>query len=98
MITIALVIVTLLLVAVFAVYTQTTIFAKPTGIYQTSIVAKEEKQTVIYTGAFIPMKLYYVKTRENREIQVDRVQYNRLSIGETVTIASYNNGLHKLQG
>ena len=98
MITIAWVIVTLLLVAVFAVFTQTTIFAKPTGTYQTSILEKEEKQTVIYTGAFIPMKLYYVKTNENKEIQVERNQYNRLSIGETVTIASYSNGLHKLQG
>jgi len=90
--------VTLLLVAVFAVFTQTTIFAKPTGTYQTTVVAKEEKQTVIYTGAFIPMKLYHIKTPENREIQVDRNQYNRLSVGETVTIASYSNGLYKLQG
>ena len=98
MITIALVIVALLLVAVFAVFTRTTIFAKPTGTYQTSIVAKEEKQTVLYTGAFIPMKLYYIKTHLNREIQVDRNQYNRLSVGETVTVSSYSNGLHKLEG
>jgi len=98
MITIALVIMTLLLLAVFVVFKRTTLFANPTGTYQTTIVAKEEKQTVIYTGAFIPMKLYYIMTGDNREIQVDRIQYNRLNVGETITISSYSNGLHKLQG
>ena len=94
---ITLVIVVLILLAVFVLFNQTTLFAKPTGIYQTIIVAKEEKHTILYTGAFIPMKIYIIKTSENREIQIERDQYDRLMEGDKVKITSYSNGLHKLQ-
>ena len=97
MINLFLVIGVLLLLAAFALYTQTTVFARPTGTYQTTIVGKEEKDTVIYTGVFIPMKIYTVKTSENRKINVERNQYNRINIGETVTVATYSNGLQRLQ-
>ena len=93
---ITLVIVVLILLAVL-LFNQTTLFAKPTGMYQTIIVAKEEKHTILYTGAFIPMKVYIIKTSENREIQVERDQYHRLTEGDTVKITNYSNGLHKLQ-
>jgi len=98
MITLTLVIVMLLALAMFVLFTRTTFLAKTTGTYQTLIVDKMEKQTVIYTGIFIPLTIYSIKTNENREIQVEKNQYNRLGIGDTVTIASYSNGLHKLQG
>jgi len=87
----------LLLLAVLALYTQTTLFAKPTGTYQTRIAYKDEKQTVVYTGVFIPLKIYTVITSDDVEIKVERNQYNRIKIGDTVTVTSYSNGLHKLE-
>lgn len=97
MITIALVIITLLVLAGFVLYTRTTVLAKSTGTYVTKVIDKLEKQTVIYTGVFIPMTLYSIKTSENLEMQIERNQYDRINVGDTVTIASYSNGLHKLQ-
>ena len=87
----------LLLVAVLVFVTQTTIFAKPTGIYQTKVIEGEEKQTVIYTGVFIPMRTYLIKTSESREINIEKKQYLKLKMGDTVTITSYSNGLHRLE-
>lgn len=87
----------LLLLAVLALYTQTTLFAKPTGTYQTRITHKDEKQTVVYTGVFIPLKIYSVTTSEDRDIKVERSQYNRIKIGDTVTVTCYSNGLHILE-
>ncbi len=87
----------LILVAALALYTQTTLFSKPTGTYQTKITGKEEKQTVIYTGVFIPMKIYTITTSENREIKVEKNQYNRIKTGDTVTVTGYSNGLHRLE-
>lgn len=97
MITLTLVLVTLILLAGVAFYSQTTLFAKPTGTYQTKIVDKVERQTVIYTGVFIPMKVYHVLTAENREIKVDKRQYARVRLMDNVTITGYSNGLHRLE-
>ena len=87
----------LLLLALLALYTQTTLFAKPTRTYQTRIAHKDEKQTVVYTGVFVPLKIYSITTSENQEIKVERNQYNRIKIGDIVTVTSYSNGLHKLE-
>jgi len=87
----------LILVAALALYTQTTLFSKPTGTYQTKITGKEEKQTVIYTGVFIPMKIYTITTSENSEIKVEKNQYNRIKTGDKVTVTGYSNGLHRLE-
>jgi hypothetical protein len=97
MITLTLVMGVLLLLAAFALYTQTTFFANSTGTYQTTVTDKMEQQTVIYAGVFIPMKIFSIKTSENMEIKVERNRYLRVSIGDYVTVTSYSNGLHRLQ-
>ena len=47
-----------------ALVLRPTVFAKPTGTYETTVINKWEQNTVIYTGVFIPMKQYVIETTE----------------------------------
>jgi hypothetical protein len=43
------------------------------------------------------MKTYLIGTSENKEMNIDKKQYLKLKIGDTVTGTSYSNGFHRLQ-
>ena len=86
-----------LLMAVF-VLARSTIFAKPTGTYETTIINKREQQTVIFTGVFIPLKLFILETTELHHVTVKKRDYDRINVGDRVMVTQYSNGQHKLQG
>jgi hypothetical protein len=77
---------------------RSTIFAKPTGTYETTIINKREQQTVIYTGVFIPMKRFILETTELHQLNVKKRDYDRINVGDKVMVTRYSNGQHKLQG
>ena len=73
------------------------LFAKPTGTYETTIIDKREQQTVIFTGIFIPMNMLILETTELHQLNVKKQVYNRINVGDRVTVTRYSNGQHKLQ-
>ena len=83
---------------VLAIALQSTVFAKPTGTYETTIINKREQNTVIYTGVFIPIKRLILETTELHQIIVKKHVYDRINVGDRVTITRYSNGRHRLKG
>lgn len=81
-----------------ALVLRSTVFAKPTGTYETTIVNKREQNTVIYTGVFIPLKQLILETTELHQIIVRKHEYDSIKIGDRVTVTRYSNGQHRLQG
>ena len=81
---------------VIAALLQSTVFATPT--YETTIINKRTQNTVIYTGAFIPIKQLILEITELNQIIVKKHEYDRIRIGDRVTITRYSNGRHILQG
>ncbi len=77
---------------------QSTVFAKPTGSYETTIINKKVQDTVLYTGVFIPMKMYILETTELHQLKVKKQVYDRKNVGDRVTVTRYSNGRHRLQG
>jgi hypothetical protein len=77
---------------------QSTIFAKPTGRYETIIIDKREQTTVIFTGIFVPIIQYILETTELNQLNVKKHVYDRISVGDSVTVTRFSNGQHKLQG
>ena len=83
---------------VLAVLLQSTVFAKPTASYETTIINKREQNTVIYTGVFIPIKQLILETTELNQIILKKHEYDRTNGGDRVTITRYSNGQHRLKG
>ena len=73
------------------------LFAKPTGTYETTIIDKREQQTVIFTGIFIPMNMLILETTELHQLNVKKQDYDRIKVGDRVTVTRYSNDRHKLQ-
>jgi hypothetical protein len=87
-----------ILLLVLALVLRSTVFAKPTGTYETTIINKREQNTVIYTGVFIPFKQLILETTELHQIIVKKHEYDRINVGDRATITRYSNGQHRLQG
>ncbi len=77
---------------------QSTVFAKPTGTYETPVIDKREQTIVIYSGVFTPIKQLVLETTELHRIHVRKHVYDRISVGDRVTVTRYSNGRHRLQG
>lgn len=77
---------------------QSTVFSKPTGTYETTVIDKREQTIVIYSGVFTPIKQLFLETTELHRIHVKKHVYDRISVGDRVTVIRYSNGQHKLQG
>ena len=91
-----------ILLAITALFTMAlalrfTVFAKPTGTYETTVIDKREQNTVIYTGVFIPQKQLILETTELHQIHVKKHEYDRIRIGDKVIITRYSNDRHRLQ-
>jgi hypothetical protein len=91
-----------ILLAITALFTMAlalrfTVFAKPTGTYETTVIDKREQNTVIYTGVFIPLKQLILETTELHRIHVRKQVYDRIKIGDRVTVTRYSNGSRRLQ-
>lgn len=65
--------------------------------YPTTVYGKETRNTMIYTGVFIPMIYYILKVDMGLEVYVDHTSYNRIEIGDTVQVARYSNNKYKLE-
>ena len=98
MLSIAPVIGSILLISVIAVilviFTQ---YKKKTGTFQTSIMDKYVRNTVIYSGIFIPIVFYVLIVDMGIEIRVNKQQYDRIQIGESVYVSLYSNGSYQLE-
>ena len=94
-ITIFLVVIALIVLFFLA---QSTIFAKPTGTYETIIIDKRVQTTVIFTGVFVPIPQYILETTELNQLNVKKQVYDRINVGDRVAVTRFSNGQHKLQG
>ncbi len=93
-ITILLTVITLM---VLMALLQSTVLAKPTGTYETTVIDKREQTLVIYSGVFTPIKQLVLETTELHRIHVRKRQYNTINIGDRVTVTRYSNGCRRLQ-
>lgn len=89
-------IILMILALAFLVLKQT-LLARPTGTYETTIIDKRTQDTVIYTGIFVPMKIHILETTELNQIQVKKPVYDRINVGDRVTVTRYSNGQHRLK-
>jgi len=65
--------------------------------YPTTVYDKETRNTMIYTGVFIPIIYYILKVDMGLEIYVDHTSYNRIEIGDKIQVARYSNNKYKLE-
>lgn len=94
----AVIAVIIVLLALGFLVLQNTLLAKPTGTYETTIIDKRVQDTVMYTGVFIPMKIYMLETTELNQLNVKKQVYDRINVGDRVTVTRFTNGKHRLQG
>jgi hypothetical protein len=52
---------------------------------------------VFYAGVFIPLKQLILETTELHRIHVKKHVYDRIKIGDRVTVTRYGNGSRRLQ-
>jgi hypothetical protein len=70
---------------------------KRVGAFQTKVHGKLEKTTMTYAGVFIPIKYHLIVVDMGVEVRVNRDEYNRIRIGDPVTVARYSNGRYRLE-
>jgi hypothetical protein len=88
----------IVVLAVLLLLTRSTVFAKPTGTYETTIINKKEQNTVTYADVFIPMKIFIIETTELHQLNVKKWDYDRINVGDRVIVTRYSSSQHKLQG
>jgi hypothetical protein len=75
---------------------ESTLFATEISTYQTKIIDKKKDMAIIPIPIVIPVPKYYIFTEEGRKLDVRQVVFNRISIGDLVSVTQYSNGIHKL--
>ncbi len=86
---------TLGVIVVAIVYPSMT--ARRVKTFQTRVVDKFERNTMIYTGVFIPIVLQYLVVEMGVEVKVGNFDYERTIIGDTVRVSRYSNGSYRLE-
>ena len=86
---------TLGVIVVAIVYPSMT--ARRVKTFQTRVVDKFERNTMIYTGVFIPIVLQYLVVEMGVEVKVGNFDYERTGIGDTVRVSRYSNGSYRLE-
>ena len=71
--------------------------SKKVNTYSTTIHDKEVRNSMIYTGIFVPIVYYLLRVDMGIEVNVDKSTFDRLEIGDGVQIARYSNGKYKLE-
>jgi len=71
--------------------------ARRVRTFKTRVVDKFERNSMIYTGVFIPLVLQYLVVEMGVEVKVGRFDYRRTGIGDTVWVSRYSNGSYRLE-
>ena len=71
--------------------------SKKLEVYQTTIYDKETRNSMIYTGIFIPIVQHILKVDMGIEVNVDQDMYTKLEIGDRVQVARYSNSKYKIE-
>ncbi len=86
---------TLGVIVVAIVYPSMT--ARRVKTFQTRVVDKFERNTMIDAGVFIPIVLQYLVVEMGVEVKVGNFDYERTDIGDTVRVSRYSNGSYRLE-
>jgi hypothetical protein len=86
---------TLGIIVVAIVYPSMT--ARKVKTFQTRVVDKFERNTMIYTGVFIPIVLQYLVVEMGVEMNVRSSDYRNFDIGDTVWVSRYSNGSYRIE-
>jgi hypothetical protein len=70
--------------------------ARRVSSYQSKLLDKWEETTMIYTGVFIPLVLYFLKDERGIEFKVSYATYRSVDIGDTVSVSKYSDGSYRL--
>ena len=71
--------------------------ARKVKTFKTRGVDKFERNSMIYTGVFIPIVLQYLVVEMGVEVKVGGLDYRRTDIGDTVWVSRYSNGSYRLE-
>ena len=71
--------------------------ARKVKTFKTRVVDKFERNSMIYTGVFIPIVLQYLVVEMGVEVKVGGLDYRRTDIGDTVWVSRYSNGSYRLE-
>lgn len=71
--------------------------ARKVKTFKTRVVDKFERNSMIYTGVFIPIVLQYLVVEMGVEVKVGGLDYRRTGIGDTVWVSRYSNGSYRLE-
>ena len=86
---------TLAIIVVAIVYPGMT--ARRVRTFKTRVVDKFERNSMIYTGVFIPIVLKYLVVEMGVEMKVRSSDFRRADIGDTVWVSRYSNGSYRLE-
>jgi hypothetical protein len=64
--------------------------------FQSTVLDKRKETTMIYTGVFIPLVIYYLKVEPGIELKVSYTVYRSLDIGNTVLVSRFSDGSYRL--
>lgn len=71
--------------------------ARKVKTFKTKVVDKFERNSMIYTGVFIPIVLQYLVVEMGIEVKAGGLDYRRADIGDTVWVSRYSNGSYRLE-
>jgi uncharacterized membrane protein len=64
--------------------------------FQSTILDKKKKTTMIYTGVFIPLVIYFLRVEKGIEFKVNHTVYQSVEIGDTVLVSMFSDGSYRL--
>ena len=70
--------------------------ARRLSTLQSTVLYKKKETTMIYTGVFIPLVIYYLRVEKGIEFNVSHATYNSVGIGDTVLVSRFSDGSHRL--
>jgi hypothetical protein len=86
---------TIAIIVVAIVYPSMT--ARRVRSFKTRVVDKYERNSMIYTGVFIPILVKYLEVEMGLEVKVRSSDYRRIEVGDTVWVSKYSNGSYRLE-
>ena len=86
---------TLAIIVVAIVYPSMT--ARRVRSFKTRVVDKFERNSMIFTGVFIPIVVKYLEVEMGVELKVRDSDYRSIDVGDTVWVSRYSNGSYRLE-
>ena len=70
--------------------------ARRISTFQSTVLDKKKETTMIFTGVFIPLVIYYLRVERGIEFNVSHAVYSCVGIGDTVSMSRYSDGSYRL--